>query len=240
MHDSVAEHGRAGARAARVGDWLTAIAHFTRCVEICPTDERGIRCLAMAQSRKRLATVDAKGDKTNVAFRCRVKGVKLMPHEQWLAESGQLRDITHAGSSAVWLQAPSTVVSDVTGMTTVYRPMGDRELVCLLRHGVLPDTQPYQTIVEGAAGRAYAERYLRGSKWVDSSPTTVVEFTCPAALIRRLFSMQCKPEDGCLSHGLGDKGGKGLPVFNESLMSGESTFRLVLVKRSSSRKDTKH
>ena len=109
--------------------------------------------------------------------------------------------------------------------------MGDREFAHLLAHGVLPATQPYQTIVEGAAGRQYAERYLRGSKWVDSSPTTVVEFVCPRALAARLFAMQCKPEDGCLSHGLGDKGGKGLPLLNESLQMGSTTFRVVLVKR---------
>ena len=115
--------------------------------------------------------------------------------------------------------------------TTVYRPMGDPEFAHLLEHGMLPATQPYQTIVEGAAGRLYAERYLRGSKWVDSSPTTVVEFVCPQALVSQLFAMQCKPEDGCLSHGLGDKGGKGLPLFNDSLQNGSTTFRAVLVKR---------
>ena len=31
--------------------------------------------------------------------------------------------------------------------------------------------------------------------------------------------------------GLGNKAGKGLPLFNESLRSGQTTFRLVLVKR---------
>ena len=38
-------------------------------------------------------------------------------------------------------------------------------------------------------------------------------------------------EDGAISHGLGDKGGKGLPLFNECLQSGEGSFRIVLVKR---------
>jgi len=116
-------------------------------------------------------------------------------------------------------------------MTTVYRPMGDLETEHLLTHDVLPSTQPYQTIVRGEAGRSYAESYLRGSKWVDSSPTTVVEFVCPAALVDELFAMQCKPEEGVLSHGLGDKGGKGLSRFNASLASGASRYRIVLVKR---------
>ena len=38
-----------------------------------------------------------------------------------------------------------------------YRHMGDEECAFLREHGVLPDTQPYQTIVEGPAGRAYCE-----------------------------------------------------------------------------------
>ena len=77
----------------------------------------------------------------------------------------------------------------------------------------------------------YAEKYLRGHKWVDSSPTTVVEFNAPRSLVETLFGMQQKAEDGAMSHGLGDKGGKGLPLFNDSLQSGSTTFRAVLVKR---------
>eukprot|EP00040_Diaphanoeca_grandis_P040109 m.5218 g.5218 ORF g.5218 m.5218 type:complete len:144 (-) comp4178_c0_seq1:110-541(-) len=122
-----------------------------------------------------------------------------------------------------------------SGVTNVYRPMGDEECGYLLQHNVLPSTQPYQTIVEGANGRRYAEKYLRGHKSVDTSPTTVVEFTTTVALITTLFEMFHKAEDGAISHGLGDKGGKGLPLFNESLEKGETTFRIVLVKRSSSR-----
>merc|ERR1712079_237130 len=104
---------------------------------------------------------------------------------------------------------------------------GDLECGHLLAHGLLPDTQPYQTIVEGEEGRAYAEKYLRGHKSVDSSPTTVVEFVAPRALVARLFAMQSKNEDGAISHGLGDKGGHGLPLFNEGLQSGATTFRFV-------------
>ena len=61
--------------------------------------------------------------------------------------------------------------------------------------------------------------------------TTVVEFAAPKALVDELFAMFSKPEDGCLSHGLGPKGGKGLPLFNSSLAAGDTTWRIVLVKR---------
>ncbi len=43
--------------------------------------------------------------------------------------------------------------------------------------------------------------------------------------------MQKKVEDGCSSHGLGDKGGKGLPLFNAALAAREMSFRIVFVKR---------
>merc|ERR1712139_322286 len=95
----------------------------------------------------------------------------------------------------------------------------------------LPDTQPYQTIVVGNEGRIYAEKYLRGRKSVDSSPTTAMEFRAPRPLIQQLFTMQSKNEDGAISHGLGNKGGRGLPLFNASIRNGETSFRIVLVKR---------
>ena len=53
----------------------------------------------------------------------------------------------------------------------------------------------------------------------------------PRHLIATMFDMQHKVEDGALSMGLGDKAGKGLPLFNASLASGETTNRIVLVKR---------
>merc|ERR1712125_11129 len=109
--------------------------------------------------------------------------------------------------------------------------MGDIEFEYLLSNNALPDTQPYQTIVRGEEGRVYAEKYLRGHKSVDSSPTTVVEFLAPRDLVRHLFAMQSKNEDGAISHGLGNKGGNGLPLFNASLQSGETSFRIVSVKR---------
>ena len=51
-----------------------------------------------------------------------------------------------------------------------------------------------------------------------------VEFRCPEPLVKSLFEMQWKIEDGARSHGLGDKGGNGLPFFNESLRAGHSSF----------------
>jgi hypothetical protein len=95
--------------------------------------------------------------------------------------------------------------------------MGDAEFAHLLRLGALPATQPYQAVMEGEPGRAYAEKYLNGKKWVDTMPTTVVEFALPVALVARLMAMQCKAEDGCMSMGLGDKAGNGLPLVNAVL-----------------------
>eukprot|EP00908_Phaeocystis_cordata_P005943 Transcript_16486.p1 GENE.Transcript_16486~~Transcript_16486.p1 ORF type:complete len:239 (-),score=65.16 Transcript_16486:25-711(-) len=161
----------------------------------------------------------------------RVRGVRLLPHEEEMLAKGLLQDVTHAHANAVWLRAKSAVVAEGQGRSLVYRPMGDKECAHLLQHGTLPASQPYQTIVRGESGRAYAEKYLRGQKWVDSSPSAVVEFDAPTNLIEELFASQCKPEHGCLSHGLGDKGGKGLPRFNASLESGETRWRIVLVKR---------
>lgn len=169
-------------------------------------------------------------EKGPVKYSSPVKGLKLLPHELELVEAGELEDITHAGASAIWLSTGNATITNEL-FTTVYRPMGDLECGHLLQQGVLPDTQPYQTIVEGDGGRVYAEKYLRGHKSVDSSPTTVVEFIAPRSLIDRLFQMQSKNEDGAISHGLGDKGGRGLPLFNASLLNNETTFRIVFVKR---------
>ncbi|CAK0815271.1 unnamed protein product [Prorocentrum cordatum] len=93
--------------------------------------------------------------------------------------------------------------------------MGEKECSFLLQNGTLPHSQPYQTIVRPDEGRRYAEKYLRGHKQVHSSPTTVVEFM-PRALVDMLFDLQIKSEDGAISHGLRDKGGTGLPLFNAS------------------------
>lgn len=81
----------------------------------------------------------------------------------------------------------------------------------------------------------YAEKYLTGEKWVNTHPTTVVEFTVPEELYDTLFAQQHKCEDGCLSIGLGSKAGKGLELFNASLFQKKSTFRIVLVKRKRSK-----
>ena len=154
----------------------------------------------------------------------------LLPHEKELLAAGSLRDVTHSRARADHLRAECRPARD--GWALLYRHMGDREAAFLMREGVLPDTQPYQTVVRGAEGRAYCEKYLFGRKRVNTAPTTVFEFEVPAALADRLFTMQHKPEDGCLSHGLGDKGGRGLPLFNESLRAlGRSAFRVVTVRR---------
>lgn len=82
----------------------------------------------------------------------------------------------------------------------------------------------------------YAEKYLNGKKYVDTSPTSVVEFICPSELIQALFAIQHKPEDGAISMGLGNKAGKGLPLFNTALAEGRSRWRIVRVKRSAKEK----
>ena len=155
---------------------------------------------------------------------------RLLPHERTLYESGQLLNITHHGSSSIWLEAASTIPEP--DRTLVYRPMGDIEVRFLVENGELPDTQPYQAIIEGENGRSYANKYLTGAKWTNTSPTTIVEFNAPSAVIEALKRRQMKIEDGALSMGLGDKAGKGLPLFNESMRKGETTYRIVKVKRS--------
>ncbi|CAF2860536.1 unnamed protein product [Rotaria sp. Silwood2] len=155
---------------------------------------------------------------------------RLLPHERELYESGQLQNITHHGSSSILLEALSS--SPQPGQTIVYRPMGDTEVKYLVEHGELPDTQPYQAIIEGENGRLYSNKYLTGGKWVSSHPTTIVEFCAPTELIETLKQKQMKIEDGALSIGLGHKAGKGLPLFNESMRKGDTTFRIVKIKRS--------
>ena len=157
----------------------------------------------------------------------KARKAKLLPHEAELLARGALEEVTHPRASARWLSAPSTELNDATCMCTLYRPMGDPEAAYLRAHGTLPSTQPYQAVVEGAAGRAYAEKFLRGAKRVDTSPTTVVEFVLPLATKDVLFELQHKCEDGALSMGLGDKAGGGLSRFNANIVS----WRIVLVKR---------
>ena len=161
--------------------------------------------------------------------------VRLLPHEvSWLSE-GKLQDITHSGASSKWLFAPSSTYDsneeNDNPVTLCYRHMGDVEFQVLLSTNQLPSTQPYQTLTRGQEGRAYCESYLRQYKYVDTSPTTVVEFRCPASLIDDFYSTQSKIEDGTISHGLGDKAGKTLPRFNQAILQGEITWRIVLVKR---------
>lgn len=166
-----------------------------------------------------------------------MKKVKLLPHEKKLLEMKRLEDITHDNSSSIWLWCESstdsfTELSLDDAKIPVYRVMGDIELSYLLINNLLPDTQPYQAIVPGPGGRAYMEGYLKGKKKVDTNPTTVVEFIIPQTLWDTLFAIQHKNEDGVISIGLGNKAGKGIELFNESLESKESTYKIVTVKRS--------
>lgn len=154
---------------------------------------------------------------------------QLLSHERTMLQSTLLRNITHHKATSVWLQAPLS--SPPPSFTTVYRPMGDVEIQFLVQHNRLPDTQPYQAIIEGPRGFVYAEKYLAGKKRTDTHPTTVVEFVCPTALIEVLKKMQMKAEDGAMSMGLGNKAGGGRNMFNECFSKGESTWRIVKVKR---------
>lgn len=158
-----------------------------------------------------------------------MRKARLLPHEAALLKDGSLLDVSHSGASAQWLCAPSAVVAE--GRALVFRHMGDVECAHLIASNALPATQPYQTITRGEEGRAYCESYLRSNKKVDTHPTTVVEFNCDAALVDHLFAIQHKPEKGCLSHGLGDKAGNTLALFNSALADGTATWRIVLVKR---------
>jgi hypothetical protein len=84
----------------------------------------------------------------------------LLPHEIDLLDRELLVNITHHGANAVWLEAPSTI--PIVGKCNVYRPMGDLEVEFLVKNNILPDTQPYQAIIEGPVGRWYSNKYLTG------------------------------------------------------------------------------
>ena len=101
---------------------------------------------------------------------------RLLPHELALYNSDQLKNITHQGSSSIWLEALST--SPPSGRTNVYRPMGDIEVIYLVEHGELPSTQPYQAIIEGENGRLYANKYLNGTKWTNTNPNNYRRILC--------------------------------------------------------------
>lgn len=156
---------------------------------------------------------------------------RLLPHEKQLLESGHLQDITHKKATSKWLSAPSKIITNDTTRQLCYRHMGDVEFAHLLNTGFLPETQPYQTLTRGQEGREYCESYLRSNKFVDTNPTTVVEFDCPEDLIDDFYRIQSKIEDGTISHGLSDKAGKTIGRFNEAILSGDVSWRIVLVKR---------
>lgn len=151
--------------------------------------------------------------------------IKLLDHEKQLLEKGLLQNITHQNANAIYLYAKSSI--PVSEFVNVYRVMGDIELQYLLNTNKLPNTQPYQAIVEGDIGRKYMEKYLIGQKYVNSKPTTIVEFTIRKDLYEKMFKIQHKVEDGVLSIGLGNKAGNCLNLFN----AGIETYAIVLVKR---------
>jgi hypothetical protein len=91
--------------------------------------------------------------------------------------------------------------------------------------------EPYQTIVRGEEGFNYCKKYFGGGKRVDSNVTCIVEFECEEKMVADLFSRFSKAEDGCMSTGLGHKAGKTLSIFNDCLKRGETTFRIVFVRR---------
>lgn len=99
---------------------------------------------------------------------------ELAPHEKALFEQGFLCECTHGKATARCFSAPlgSSVRSRNSARdekleekqfiepTLLYRHMGDAELSILLRYDRLPDTQPYQTVVEGHGGYLYCRKYL--------------------------------------------------------------------------------
>ena len=82
---------------------------------------------------------------------------RLSSHEKGLLLSGDLLEVSHPGASALLLEAACLGFQKEVGgdMVSVYRHMTDAEAEHLLEHGVLPTTQPYQTIVVGEEGYAY-------------------------------------------------------------------------------------
>ena len=83
----------------------------------------------------------------------------------------------------------------------------------------------------GEEGFNYCKKYFGGGKRVDSNVTCIVEFECEEKMVADLFSRFSKAEDGCMSTGLGHKAGKTLSIFNDCLKRGETTFRIVFVRR---------
>jgi hypothetical protein len=158
--------------------------------------------------------------------------IRLLPHEVELVEFGSLQNVTHVNASSIWLRADS--LSNVPeNYELCYRHMGDTELLHLLSTNQLPATQPYQTLTRGSLdGREYCESYLLTNKYVDTYPSTVVEFLCPRKLVDSFFATQRKPEDGTLSNGMGNKAGRSLVRFNEALANGSIQGRIVFVRRS--------
>lgn len=85
----------------------------------------------------------------------------LLTHEKELYSNGLLSNVTHKGSSSIWLESECKELDNLE-FCNVYRPMGDKEILYLVEHNQLPNTQPYQAIMKGPPGRIYADKYLNG------------------------------------------------------------------------------
>jgi hypothetical protein len=69
------------------------------------------------------------------------------------------------------------------------------------------------------------------SAFLDTDVTTIIEFCCSAVFVDELFVIFSKAEDGCMSHGLGNKAGGTVSRFNAAIASGLIVFRVVFVRR---------
>ena len=99
-------------------------------------------------------------------------------------------------------------------------------VVCTSR--VCAGTQPYQAIIEGSRGCICSEKYLSGTKWTNTHPSTVVEFVAQ----RRSSSRCSHANSGRWSAVVrtGRQGGR-LAEFNSHIANGGTTWRIVKVKR---------
>ena len=185
--------------------------------------------LLIASTMKKISSSSA--SKTNISkesfklvskFRQKYEGVSFNANKLFKLRPDFFQHVVEEQKKAI--SSPSSSVKTNPFFTTVYRPVGDDELRHLQQANQLPSTQPYQAIMEGQPGRAYAERYVDGTKRVDTAPATVIEIVAPTVLIQKLFEKQQKPEDGCLSHGLGFAAGKDLDVMNSWLKDFNDCF----------------
>ena len=196
-------------------------------VEAVMTSREGLRWSVVEEEGRRAAEREALdcGRDDKLCAACVARGAEEAPEAELAATEDE-------DGEAI---APA---ADPAQFQLVYRHMCDAEFSVLRETGLLPSTQPYQTIVCGDSGFGYCMKYFTEKKKYigqkdDSSDkkSTFVVFAVESTLVDSLFAMQSKAEDGVLSHGLGDKGGKGLPVFNAALLEGRIRWAVRLVKR---------